>query len=120
AAMTAPKPYSDAGFTAARRQPDTAVWLLLTKAAAMRRHAKIATVAMPSTSAASTAQIPTCLDTSIASGFAAGVSARIVVGPYHRGMSIVKRMFVTATTASGRKARNGDTVAVASTGSGSL
>src|SRR5258705_13953707 len=109
AAITAPKPYSDAVFTAASRQPETAVWLDFTKVAAIRRQANSTTVAMPRTSAASTAQMPICRDTSMASGFAVAVSASVTVGPYHRGMKIVKRMLVAATTAGGRKAGIGGT-----------
>ena len=56
---------------------------------------------MPSTSAASTAHTPTCLDTSIAIGLAAGVSASVAVAPYHFGIISVSTMFAAATTASG-------------------
>src|SRR5207249_4643638 len=86
AAMIAPNPYSDAVFIAARSDPDTAVWLPLTNDADTLLHAVITTVAMPSTRAASTAQMPICLDTSIAIGFAAGFSASVVDAPYHFGM----------------------------------
>jgi len=42
------------------------------------------------------------------------------VAPYHFGKSSVKTMFIAATTASGRNARKGDTVARSSAASGSL
>src|SRR5882724_8060303 len=99
AAITAPKPNSDAVFIDASRQPASAAWLALTNVGIIRRQAKTATVRMPSTSAASTAHTPTWRETSIAIGLAAGVSASVAVGPYHFGIIDVKPMFAAATTA---------------------
>src|SRR3954463_7245823 len=103
AAITAPNPNSDAVFNVARRHPAIAIWLAFAKAALTRRHANTDTVTMPRTSAPSTAHTPTCRDTSSTSGVAVGVNATVAVGPYHRGNSSVRTMFIAATTASGTK-----------------
>ena len=56
-AMTAPKPYSEAVFIAASKAPDTADLVPSANLEATVRKAKIKTVAIPSSNAASTAQI---------------------------------------------------------------
>ncbi len=67
-AITAPKPNSDAVFIAASSEPPTAV--RLPSASLPRRVPKLvaSTRAMPSSSAASTAQIAVSLPTSVTSG----------------------------------------------------
>src|SRR3954467_1683816 len=120
AAITAPNPNSDAVFNVASRQPVIASWLAFANDALTRDQANTTTVAMPRSSAASTAHTPICRDTSSTSGVAAGVSASVAVAPYQRGINPVNTMFITATTPSGRQARYGETIAAPSAASGSL
>ena len=120
AAITAPKPNSDAVLSVASRQPVIATWLALANDTLTRAQAITTTVAMPRRSAASTAHTPICRETSSTTGVAAGVSASVALGPYQRGIISVNTMFITATTASGRNARYGETIAKESGASGSL
>src|SRR3954467_3042220 len=81
AAITPPKPYSDAVFIDASSEPATAALVPSANFAVTGFHANAITVRMPRTRAASTAQIAVALPTSVTIGLAPAVSANSWVLP---------------------------------------
>ena len=81
AAMTAPKPYSDAVFIAASSAPEMAVLVPSANCRLTDVHANNSTVRMPSSRAPSTAQIAVIDATSAVIGFPPGVSTTSDLAP---------------------------------------
>ena len=119
AAITPPKPYSEAVFIEASRAPATAALLPSAKRAITGFQASASTARMPSSRAASTAQIAFTFATSVMTGFAPSSTISCVL-PYSRGMSLVNTRLATPTTTSGLSATHGFGRSVASKASGSL
>ncbi len=107
AAMTAPNPYSDAVFIAARMAPLTAVRLPSARRPRILRKPKISTSTIPEISAASTAQMAVILPTSVTMGFARPGRVSSWVVPYQPGIQRVNSRFSMPTTSSGEIAISG-------------
>src|SRR4029453_2396176 len=104
AAMTAPKPYSEAVLTDARSEPEIADFDPSANFSRTRRDAKARTVRIPPISAPSTAQIDLTDDTSVMMGLAMPASWMLRNAAAWRTMRISNPLFREKTTRSGRRA----------------
>ncbi len=123
AAITPPKPYSDAVFNEASSAPATAALVPTAKRSRTRPKAVTTTITIPSSNAPSTAQIATTLLIVVVTGAwmpgrMSGVT--VYVAPYQFGIQRVSRKFATPTSTSGATASNGCGNCFDSTRSGSL
>lgn len=107
AAITAPKPYSEAVFIAARIAPPTAVLLPSASRPRILRKPNTTTSRIPDTSAASTAQMAVIFATSVVIGLASPGSVSSWLAPYHCGIQWVKPRLNTPTKINGRIAISG-------------
>src|SRR5471032_790172 len=104
AAMTPPKPYSDAVFIAASSAPPTASLVPSAKRSRTRPNAVATISTMPASSAPSTAQMPTSALMVVVIGACRPGSASLVsayVSPYQPGISLVSAKLTAPTSTSG-------------------
>ncbi|MNZ98760.1 hypothetical protein D3C78_1180600 [compost metagenome] len=107
AAITAPKPYSEAVFIAAKIAPPTAVLLPSASRPRTLRKPKISTSRIPDTNAASTAQMAVILPISVVIGLANPGRVNSWLTPYHCGIQWVKPRFSKPTRINGIMAISG-------------
>src|SRR5687768_9328151 len=109
AAITAPKPYSEAVFIEASKAPPIADFVPSAKLAITGFQAKASTVAMPTNNAPSTAQIAATLEISCTTGaaFPTTEGANSWLLPYSCGIHTVNNLLLTPTRTSGRTATSG-------------
>ena len=123
AAITPPKPYSEAVFMAASSAPPTAALEPAAKRSLMRAKAVATTNRIPISSAPCTAQIATTVLIGVVTGaFRPGriSGATVNEAPYHSGIILVSTKLATPTTISGSSASKGCGSDAACTRSGSF
>ncbi|MNH23466.1 hypothetical protein D3C79_833630 [compost metagenome] len=106
-AITAPKPYSEAVFIAASKAPLTALLLPSARRFLIAPKPATSTSRMPSSNAASTAQIAVSLAISVCTGVLMPGRLRLWVLPYQAGIQWVNSRFITPTSSSGDNASSG-------------
>src|SRR5690606_3004875 len=109
AAITAPKPYSEAVFIEASSAPPMADFVPSAKLAITGFQANTRIVAMPTSSAPCTAQIAATLGTSCTTGAGSPTTAgtNAWLAPYSDGIQRVNNRLLTPTSSSGSSATSG-------------